>query len=114
VHLGQFRQALLGQPSLAAQLPDVRRQQFYRFLFGSQTSSVYGISILSAIPGLPHLPERLGEPRKGRSNISARLHLLGSRIALAGWICNCAAAKNVVFGGKGGIHRGENVNGILG
>ena len=46
VHLSQFRQALLGQPSLAAQLPDVRRQQFHRFLFGSQTSSVFCCRLL--------------------------------------------------------------------
>lgn len=46
VHLGQFRQALLGQTSLAAQLPDVRRQQFHRFLFGSQTSSVFCCRLL--------------------------------------------------------------------
>src|ERR1039458_4789496 len=33
----------------------------------------------------------------------ARLSRLGSRIALAGWTCNSPAAKNVVFGGKGGF-----------
>ena len=46
VHLGQLRQTLLGQTSLAAQLPDVRRQQFHRFLFGSQTSSVFCCRLL--------------------------------------------------------------------
>jgi hypothetical protein len=46
VHLGQLRQALLRQSSLAAQLPDVRRQQFHRFLFGSQTSSVFCCRLL--------------------------------------------------------------------
>src|ERR1017187_2437541 len=30
----------------------------------------------------------------------ARLSRLGSRIALAGWICNCGAVRDVVFGRK--------------
>jgi hypothetical protein len=34
------------QSSLAAQLSDVRRQQFHRFLFGSQTSSVFRCRLL--------------------------------------------------------------------
>jgi hypothetical protein len=46
VNARQFRQALLGQPPLPAQLPDVRRQQFHRFLFGSQTSSVFCCRLL--------------------------------------------------------------------
>jgi hypothetical protein len=71
----------LRQPSLAAQFPDVRRQQFHRFLFGSQTSSVYGTSIPPAIPGFPHMSERSREPRKGRSSVSGEI-LLASKVAL--------------------------------
>jgi len=81
VHLRQFSEALLRQPSLAAQFPDVRRQQFHRFLFGSQTSSVYGTSIPPAIPGFPHMSERSREPRKGRSSVSGEI-LLASKVAL--------------------------------
>ena|ERR1017187_1112455 len=56
-----------------------------------------GASILLATPGLPHLSERVGEPRKGRSSMSDSQHLPGSRLALPRQHCNSPAAKNVVF-----------------
>ena len=53
-------------------------------------------------------------PGRAEATYRARLVLLASRIALRPYVCNSPAATNVVFGGKGGICDGENVNGILG
>src|ERR1035437_6313473 len=42
----------------------------------------------------------LESPGRAGAVYPARLILLASRIALAGWICNSPAATNVVFGRK--------------
>jgi hypothetical protein len=46
VHGRQLRQPLLRVAALGAELPEPRRQEFPRFLFGSQTSSVFCCRLL--------------------------------------------------------------------
>ena len=65
-------------------------------------------------PGLPHLSERLGEYRKGRSSISGEAIASGLGSPSHGSSVTPRQPRTSFWGGKGGSGDGKNDDGLLG